>query len=169
MPIALGFKREIERFAYLLAGDRNMLGRAGELLAQIMFEANGYVCEIDHQKFQGDLRVTTPSGMVMRVEVKTSRKGARGGFQFNLWKKSKHGMHTNCEQCDVLVLLCVRPSGMLHVFILPGAAVRNRRSITLSDPSKRMSSKYAVYRQYMDSISLKKIEDMKGLDDEILV
>lgn len=158
MTLSLGFQREISKLTYLLSGSRAMLGRAGELLAQTIIEANGCQCDIEHIKFKGDLRVVTPSGCVLRVEVKTARQSKRGDWQFNLYKKSRAGIHTDCTGADAVLLIAVRPSGMCHLFLVPCLVLFGRSSIKMCDPQHKAHQRYGIYRQFIDSLSFDEIE-----------
>lgn len=90
----------------------NRLGALGELEMTTLFRKAGYRVEDDNAG--SDLAVVNKeTGEFLRVEVKTARKGAKG-FQFCLRKPG----HTTVDVSDLIVLLCVYPSGRVRTYCL---------------------------------------------------
>jgi hypothetical protein len=161
MGISLGFSRELSSLAYLMSGDRVTLGKTGELYAKILFDAHGYLSEIDHQRLNGDLRVCTPSGVVMRVEVKAARVGKGGYYQFCLTRRTRTGyVKTSCRNCDAVVLLGITASGRVEIYVLPAKAVQDRAIIKI--PAKTGGkSQWRKYRQHPGAVNLNEIEGLR--------
>jgi len=160
MGISLGFSRELSTLSFLMSGDRCSLGRAGEMYAKILFEAHGYLADIEHERQLGDLRIVTPAGSILRVEVKTARLSKRDYFEFGLKVKTKGGTYrTNCEKCDAVVLLGVNRSGRVEIYVLPAKAAANVSQIKI--PSKLSAkSHWKQYRQYTGNINLSSVEEL---------
>ena len=161
MGISLGFSRELSTLAMLMSGSRVTLGKTGERYAQILLEAHGYLANIDHKLKCGDLRVCTPSGTVMRVEVKAARVGSGGYYQFCLTRRTKQGrIKTSCAQCDAVILLGISASGRIEIYVLPAQAVQDRAIIKI--PSKLSGkSHWKQYRQYPGAVSLDAVEGLR--------
>lgn len=158
MGISLGFSRELSSLAYLMSGDRCSLGRAGEMYAKILCEAHGYLADIMHERFNGDLRVVAPSGVVLRVEVKTARVSKRGYYEFGLKIKTKTGqIRTDCANCDAILLLAISASGRVEIYVLPAKAAANVKVIKI--PAKLSGkSHWKQYRQFTGAVSFSAIE-----------
>lgn len=165
MGISLGFSRELSTLAYLMTGDRCSLGKAGEMYAKILLEAHGYLADIDHKRLHGDLKVIAPSGLVMRVEVKTARLSKRKYFEFALTVKNKAGQTcTDCKKCDAIILLGIQPSGRVEIYVLPAKGAANVKHINI--PAKTSGkSHWKQYRQHVGNVSLNEIE---GANRELL-
>jgi len=165
MGISLGFSRELSTLAFLMSGDRVTLGRAGEIYAKILLEAHGYLSDIDHERRRGDLRVVTPSGTIMRVEVKAARIGKDGSYQFCVNRKTKSGrVKTSCNDCDAVILLGITASGRVEIYVLPAKAAANYRIIKIR-PKSSGKNHWNQYRQHCGNVNLTEIE---GLNREIL-
>lgn len=161
MPIALGFSRELSSLAFLMSGSRVTLGKTGEIYAQRMFEAHGYLADIDHQLKCGDLKVITPSGTVMRVEVKAARVNKDGYYQFCVTRRTKQGrIKTSCKDCDALVLLGIAASGKVDIYVVP-AKVVTHQSIIKIGAKQGQKSRWKQYRQHLGAISLNEIEEAR--------
>jgi len=160
MAIALGFSRELSTLAYLMTGTRITLGKVGEYYAKILLEAHGHLADLDHQRGQGDLRVVCPSGTVLRVEVKASRLSKRQYFEFCLKKYNGKTMKTDCSGADAILLLGVKPSGRVEIYVVPQPAAANVKVIKV--PSKLSPSKsiWHQYRQHVGNINFKEIEEL---------
>lgn len=90
----------------------NRLGLLGEKEIADLFTKAGYKVEKDD--FGSDLVVVNrPTGELLRVEVKTARKTTKG-FQFCLRKSG----HTTVDISDLIVLLCVNPSGRVRTYCM---------------------------------------------------
>lgn len=165
MGISLGFSRELSSLAYLMSGDRVTLGRTGEVYARILFEAHGYLADIDHARKRGDLKVTTPSGTIMRVEVKAARVGKDGYYQFCLTRRTKSGrIKTSCAECDAVVLLGIAASGRVEIYVLPAIAAQHL-SIIKIPANLSAKTRWKQYRQHVGSVNLNAIE---GASRELL-
>lgn len=166
MGISLGFSRELSSLAYLMSGDRVTLGRTGEVYAKILLEAHGYLADIDHDRKRGDLRVVSPAGTVMRVEVKAARLGKDGSYQFCITRRTKQGrIKTSCCDCDAVVLLGIKPSGTVEIYVIPAKAAQHISIIKIRTNSSG-KSRWKQYRQHCGNVSLNAIE---GLQREILL
>lgn len=158
MAIALGFQRELSVLAYLMSGTRTTLGKTGEMFAKITLEAHGYLADIEHERQLGDLRVVTPAGSIMRVEVKTARVNKDGYFQFCVERRTKKGrLKTSCRKCDAVILLGVNQSGRVEIYVLPAKAATNISIIKI--PAKLSGrTRWKQYRQHMGRVNLNEIE-----------
>lgn len=99
----------------------------------------------------GDLWVLDKStGEMLKIEVKTSKRGKRGKYQFCLRKADKHG-RTTIDHADYVVLLCVGLSGAMTPFVVPAAALTSKK-ISIRNPQSD-KSKYSQYRQRLDNLT----------------
>lgn len=161
MGISLGFSRELSSLAYLMSGERTTLGRTGELYATILMEAHGYLAQITHDYQRGDIRVVSPSGTVMYVEVKTARVNKDGYFQFCITRRTKTGrIKTSCRNCDAVILLGINRSGLVEIYVLPAKAVQDYSIIKI--PTKLSAkSHWKQYRQHVGNVNLNEIERLR--------
>jgi len=157
MPISLGFSIQLASLTFIMATDRVSLGVVGEQYAKILLEAHGYLAEIDHQRRRGDLRVTTPDGEILRVEVKTARLSKRKYFEYGLKIFSNGRLRTDCTNCDALLLLGVRPTGLVEFYVVPVKAAANIKVIKIPGKKSRFHSNWKQYRQFEGSLNLNAI------------
>lgn len=142
-------------------GDRVTVGTVGEHYAKILLEAHGYLVDIDHQPKRGDLRVITPDGDILRVEVKTARPSKRGYFEYNL-AKWRNGKQSTCSSgCDVLILLGVNRAGLVEIYVLPQKAAANINVIKIPANCIASRSTWRQYRQWSGNVSLKAVSEAR--------
>lgn len=164
MGISLGFSRELSTLSYLMCGDRVTLGRTGELYAKILLEAHGYLADIDHERKRGDLKVWSPAGTILRVEVKAARLSKDGSYQFCMNRKTKTGrVKTSCGDCDAVILLGITKAGRVEIYVLPAKAAQNYKIIKIR-PKLKGKNRWAQYRQQCGNVNLNEVE---GLNREI--
>lgn len=156
MPIALGFQRELSMLSSLMRGTRSTLGRIGEMFVVVALEANGYLADLDHQPGAGDIRASCPDGQIKRVEVKTARLDKRGCFQFILKKRYPNGtFKTDCSNCDIVICLCVFPSGRVEIYTIPGNEVRNITKLQIPSKIAHSKSNWLKYHQSVHRLNLR--------------
>lgn len=98
----------------------------------------------------GDLWVLDKTtGEMLKIEVKTSKRGKRGKYQFCLRKSDKHGV-TNIDHADYVVLLCVGLSGLMIPFVIPTGDLSVKKVCLKNLNSKK--SKYSKYRQSLETL-----------------
>lgn len=132
------------------------IGTYGESLAKAALEKRGYIVSYTGtREKRGDLRVITPDGELLRVEVKTARRTPSGKYQFSLRRDGVY-LYTSIDHADMLILLAVTRSGVPVPFVIPV----NHLSPTLKQISmyaphpSDYHGRYAKYRQAMNAITL---------------
>lgn len=127
------------------------VGAAGERLSYILLEQQGYVVSNVHPgECRGDLRVITKHGEIMKVEVKTARAGKDGRWHFNL----RVDGHSDHRHSDIVILLCVLPSGYVVPFVVPVPAVAGIKQVNISSNPEQYKGKFSRYRQLVSALSL---------------
>ena len=127
------------------------LGALGEQLVYLLLEQNGYTVSAVHPgEKRGDLRVVTPSGEIMRVEVKTSRRAPDGKWRFRLYKPG----HTDHKHSDVVILLCIARTGYSVPFVIPTDVLRYQTNAVISSNPYVYAGKFAPYRQKMHALKV---------------
>lgn len=147
--IEFSFEAEMRRMSYVMSCTKHALGAAGEIYACSVLNHNGYRTVIDHQKYNGDLQIECPSGLVLRAEVKTAQQNKEGRYSFTLSVKRGGLVETLCTQVDLVILLAVRPSGVVRIYSIPRAALGERQlTVKIGKKDSGLSSKYEQYRQH---------------------
>lgn len=136
---------------------RNAIGALGERMAALLLQQQGYV--VDHvgrdRQRRGDLRVIDGAGEVIRVEVKTARRGKDTKWRFLLWKKStevKSGQ--DCRDADILILLAVLKTGDVVPFVIPMPEARDRSQICITSHPDTYTGCWSSYRQPPGQLSI---------------
>lgn len=124
-------------------------GSLGELVIMEMLKLNerwrGYQPQ---RRKVGDLHVySRVSGEQIKVEIKTARRG-KGGYQFCLRKRDKHGQ-TDVGHADIVLLLCVGQSGAMWPFVVPVHIFGQQKGVRIRDV---MKGKYLPYRQNLNRL-----------------
>lgn len=133
-------------FATALADrSRRGIGALGEKTAAHLLKQSGYVvsfCQVGQKR--GDLRaVSTATGQVHQVEVKTARRGKDGKWRFTLYLAGK----TDHRHADVLMLLAVLESGNIITFVVPVAQITDKHHAVITSHPATYAGKLAAYRQ----------------------
>jgi hypothetical protein len=127
------------------------IGMMGEQIVYHMLASAGYIVSNTHPGEQrADLRVITPHGEVLRVEVKTARKACDGKWHFTLRKKGK----TDHSHSDVVILLCVMLTGFCVPFVIPTARIVHQQQACINSDPYRYKGKFARFRQPLHKLSL---------------
>lgn len=123
-----------------------LLGHEGERFAKQQFEAAGYVVSIPTEKRNGDLRIKDPkTGQVMKVEVKTSRNGVDGRWQFCITRRAGKRNKTDCTHADAVLLQAVnRVTGLVMTYIIPSNVLAGQAILRMS----RAGSAKGKWEQY---------------------
>lgn len=120
-----------------------LVGAGGEAYAQAKFEACGYEVKptLPNSK-QGDFRIKNPvTGEVMRVEIKTSRKGVKG------WCVCLNkGKKTAARHADMVVLQLITQAGRVVCYFIPSDILANKQSISFRTADSP-NSKWGEYRR----------------------
>jgi len=78
----------------------------------------------------------------LRIEVKIAAQGHDRRYRFCLCNKG----HSDHRRADIVVLLAIASSGLIHSFVLPIEALTNKDFVTI--PTLRgYKGKYAEYRK----------------------
>lgn len=116
------------------------LGMWGEAIVRQTLKKAGFDAKKARRAVGGDIVACG-----LKIEVKTANQGTDGTYSFCLTKDDKYGA-TNHERADVVVLLAVAASGIVHTFVIPCAALANKPSIRLTR-LRGYRGKYAEYRK----------------------
>lgn len=126
------------------------VGLYGEQIARDLLEKRGYIVTPQPVGAKvGDLHAVTPDGELIRVEVKTSRRGA-AGWQWTLWKRHSQ----NHRHSDVVLLLAAVKSGRVIPFVIPTQDIRDLHSIKFRSHPESYAGRFKVYRQRPHALSL---------------
>lgn len=131
-----------------LARARVYTGAAGEMMVTRALEARGY--EVSRDRTRGDLKVITPDGEIVGVEVKTARKCSDGKWRF-LLRKDGHQDH---RKSDVVIMLCVMRTGDVVPFVVPTSVLVDQRQAVITSLPYTYAGKLAAYRQRMHELSI---------------
>jgi len=121
------------------------IGMIGELWLADKLRNQGYLVAMGIQgQKKGDLSATDPrSGELIRIEVKTARRGKNGKWKFTLVKTGC----TDHRHADVVALLAVMDSGRVVTFIVPVEALAKQRQAVISSHPERYKGKLAQWRK----------------------
>lgn len=90
---------------------------------------------------QADVSAVSPeTGEIVKIEVKTARRGKDGKFRATTYKRG----HTDHNKADIVVLICQHTE--LTFFVIPSQAVKNHIAIT-SNP-RTYEGKWSKYRRH---------------------
>lgn len=133
-------------FATALADrSRRGIGALGEKTAAHLLEQSGYqvsFCQLKQKR--GDLRaVSTATGQIHQVEVKTARRCKDGKWRFTLWLKNK----IDHRHADVVMLLAVLESGRVITFVVPVEQLADQHQAVITSHPEKYNGKLARYRQ----------------------
>lgn len=127
------------------------IGAIGEQLVYHALTSAGNIVSAVHPREQrGDLRVITPHGEVLRVEVKTARRASDNKWHFTLRKKGK----TDHTHSDVVILLCVTLTGYCVPFVIPTKRLIHQQQACITSDPYRYTGKFASYRQRLTNLML---------------
>lgn len=144
----IGLQMTMPELTAHMSQSHNAIGLTGEVIVARAFEANGYTVDISHDR--GDLHVFDSDGVMSIVEVKTSRKGADGRWQFCLWKKGSQ----NHRSADFVVLLAVGKTGFGVPFVVPINVLRDKSKVCIPGWALDYKGYLAPYRQSMRKLRL---------------
>lgn len=126
------------------------VGSYGESIAYDLLERGGYAVSYTREgEKRGDLRaVDQETGEVIRVEVKTSRRGKTGVFQFGLERANTARVMTSARHADVVILLAITKQGTAYPFVIPVCDLGTVKKIEIgSGHPANYSGKWAKYRR----------------------
>ncbi|MCU0481684.1 MAG: hypothetical protein MUE54_10810 [Anaerolineae bacterium] len=120
-----------------------LMGKAGEAYAEKQFMDMGYKVTYPTEYKQGDLRVVdVTTGEIVRVEVKTARRGQNGRWQVCFRK----GKKTDCHHADLVVMQLVLDSGQVIPYFIPSSDIGMLQGTSFSNATSP-SGKWAGYRR----------------------
>jgi Holliday junction resolvase-like predicted endonuclease len=121
----------------------NAVGIIGEMIAaEYLRRAGCRVQPTEQGSRRGDLRVITPAGELLYIEVKTARRGKDNKWRFTLIKTG----HTDHRATNAVLLLAVTRSAAVVPFIIPTPDIRDRRHIVITSNPRTYAGKFAAYR-----------------------
>lgn len=131
---------------------RKAIGLMGEMIAKRLFESACYsVITPQAGQHRGDLVVTDIStGEMLKIEVKTARRGKDGKWRFTLWKKN----HTNHRDSDYVVLLPVLKSGRVIPFVIPVSELENQKQAVITSHPENYAGRLSAYRRSIAEFGL---------------
>lgn len=144
----IGLQATLPEMTAHLAQTHVAVGLAGEIVIARAFEGNGYAVDIAHER--GDLHVFDSDGVMSTVEVKASRKGSDGRWQFCLWKKGSQ----DHRKADFVVLLVVSKTGFGIPFVVPIHVLRDKNKVCLPTYANTYNGYLAPYRQSLRKLRL---------------
>lgn len=144
----IGLQMTMPELTAHMAQTHTAVGLAGEIATARAFEVNGYAVDIAHEG--GDLHVIDTHGVIYRVEVKTSRKGADGRWRFTLYKKGSQ----DHKKADFVVLLALAKTGHAIPFVVPIDVCREKHSVCIPTWPLTYNGWLAQYRQSMRKLRL---------------
>lgn len=126
-----------------LNGSRYSVGVRGENWAKNVLVRSGYHVE-RASVYCGDLRVVNPAdGLVVYVEVKTSRRGLDNRYRCTLRKAGHTAITAAVSFC---LFLAVLPSGLVCPFLIPAAELAGRSALTISSCPFEYGGRWSSYR-----------------------
>lgn len=108
----------------------------------------------------GDLVLAGGDGFV--VEVKASRVGADGRYQFCLLRERGGVIKTDASRADLVVLLAYNGAVTPAVFAIPGTKVRNAKQIKLPEDLKSYNGWLSRWRGWDRAV-----DELLGLKQDI--
>lgn len=126
------------------------VGSYGESIAYDLLTRGGYLVSYTHEgEKRGDLRaVDAETGEVIRVEVKTARRGKNGNFKFSLERRNTARVMTSARHSDFVILLAVTKQGTAYPFVIPVDALGTVTNIEISSGHPaNYGGKWAKYRR----------------------
>jgi hypothetical protein len=148
LPPPLGYQQTLPYLRQHMTMDHVSVGVAGELFIAASLEAAGYLVSTIHVR--GDLKVITPDGEILYVEIKTARLSTDKKYRFTLYKKG----HTDHRHADIVILVCILKSGDVVPFVVPAAAVRDQKQAVITSYPHTYAGRFAQYRQRPKSLTL---------------
>lgn len=138
---------------WMLYNTRRAVGAAGEISVAKALERQGYRVDISHHAKRGDLLVLTPQNRIFQIEVKTSRS-SRAGWQFTLYKHWQGRECADHRLTDLVICLCLYPSGLAVPFVIPTRMVADQHTLKITSDTDAYNGKYAWFRQRLADICL---------------
>lgn len=129
------------------------LGTLGEQFAYRILEKRYHVSNTHPKERRGARRVVTDDGLLLRVEVKTARIGRDRNWRFRLYKPG----HTDHRNSDVIIALCVIPSGYVVPFVIPTSFVAEQNALVIASDPSTYAGKFARFRQNIRTINLEEL------------
>lgn len=131
----------------ILAGcTRQIVGLSGERWAAEWLRSLGWSVIIDHSIHFGDLQIVK-DGVILRVEVKTAKRGLDRKYNFTLEKFWQGRQVASLAGVDYLLLLCVLQSGRVVPFSIPSLVVAGVRKVAIGSHPEKYRGRLAVYRK----------------------
>lgn len=128
---------------------RMSIGNLGEKLVGLVLP-DGWLKYQERTPFEGDMRIyRQDTGEILTLEIKASKRGKRGDWQFCLNKSG----HTSCSHVDYVILLCVCTSGLIVPFVIPAPLVKHTSSISIRTFPTDYRGKYSPFRQSLNRLN----------------
>lgn len=93
----------------------------------------------------GDVAVSHPALGMRTIEVKTSMRGARGSFQFCLYRELKGRVCTDHTHADFVMLLCVEDDYSVVALMIPSREL-SQKKLEFSDPLTCKYQKFLLWQ-----------------------
>lgn len=149
----IGLQQGLVTIFDLQSTSHTAIGRFGEEWLSQRLQARGYIVSIIHA--EGDLKVITPDGEILYIEVKTSRANDRGKYCFTLYKQAKSGrIKADHRTADFVALLCIMPHGAIVPFIVNADELRTKRSASITSNPRTYAGKFSQFRQQPSKLSI---------------
>lgn len=137
------------------------LGRFGEDILREHLEAQGYIVMHTVASHCGDLTVVDADSRLLKIEVKTARRGLKTRrWHFRLRKNDKHGV-TSISDSDVVVLLQMNKLS-IDTYVVPVSFFGKRqKSFTISNPASEYTGKLKPFLQKISNLDLFKFNPLR--------
>lgn len=149
----IGVQQGLTTIFDLQSTSHTAIGCFGEEWLAQRLQARGYLVSIVHA--EGDLKVITPDGEILYIEVKTSRVNDRGKYCFTLYKQAKSGkVKADHRTADFIALLCIMPHGSIVPFIVNTDELRGSKSACITSNPRTYHGKLAQFRQSPNRLTI---------------
>lgn len=144
--------------------DTRVTGYLGEILILELLKDTRWRAYQPRAHHIGDLVVTdTSTGEILKVEVKTARRGTyQGRWQFLLRKHDQHGV-TDISHSDIVILLAIDDNNRIYPYVIPSKFMEQRTKVALTSHPEKYSGRIASFRQSIKSLSL----DTQGINKTV--
>lgn len=133
-------------FAHYYHSSISRFGYYGETMLRQHFTKLGFL--VTHKKRMGDLCLTNvKTGHMLKIEVKSARKGKDGKYRATLVKTGCTDVHDS----DILILLVAKGTDNTDVYIIPVKDIIGRRHIVIT--SDNYKGRFAQYKNAWEHIS----------------
>lgn len=122
------------------------LGTLGELTVAKFANKLGFTArKLREGDKLGDIAVSHDCLGMRTIEVKTSMRGARGSFQFCLYRESKGVVFTDHRHADFVMLLCVEDDYSVVALMIPSGEL-SQKKLEFSDPLTCKYQKFLLWQ-----------------------